>query len=390
MVQIDKPSKTDLSATAVAEVVHELRAPLGGIEVMARLLAGTDLSPEQDKLVRGLMAAAAHLRAVADDMLDDVASSRSGQAINDDCFQLQHLVSSIAISAESRAKSKSLAFATVLDEQLSDHFLGDAKRIRQMLENLLDNAIKVTESGSITLRVQQVDRRGNFEGVKFTVSDTGPGFGSEDRSKLFKSFSRLPNGVHGTGLGLSLVRRLARAMGGEAGCDAVLGKGADFWFTLRLKTLAAAQEAVAQAADAGAHVQPDPGAGRILIVDDNAANRMVMTAILEHFGYQTAEADSGETALELLRSEGFSAVMLDQTLPGMSGVETLRAIRAMPGPLATIPVVPVTGRVTSADRLAFAQAGANGFVEKPVTARAVRDALQATRGIQPLNQQSAA
>jgi CheY-like chemotaxis protein len=117
---------------------------------------------------------------------------------------------------------------------------------------------------------------------------------------------------------------------------------------------------------------------------------MIMTAILEHFGYQTAEADSGEAALAMLEGEAFSAIMLDQTLPGMSGVETLQAIRALPAPLACIPVIPVTGRVSAADRRAFAQAGANGFVEKPVTARAVRHAIEATCSLDLEAQRTAA
>lgn len=366
----------DLSATAIAEVIHELRAPLGGIEAMAGLLCKTDMTPEQDKLVRGLMAAATHLRAVANDVLDGAAASKHGLGIHDDRFHLHQLVQSIAVSAESRAGTKAIKFATVMDDRLSEQFVGDARRIRQMLENLLDNAMKVTSAGSITLSVEHVDRRGQFEGLKFTVADTGPGFSAEEQKKLFRSYGRLANGVNGTGLGLSLVRRLAQAMGGEAGCKAVQGRGAQFWFTLRLKTSARQDVDTTPDTVVNAIAKHDTQVSRILVVDDNPANRMIMAAILEHFGYQTAEAESGESALDLLAHETFSAIMLDQTLPGMSGVETLLTIRAMSAPMASIPVIPVTGRVSSADRKAFAQAGANGFVEKPVTARAVRDAIQ--------------
>ncbi|MGL4638027.1 MAG: response regulator [Beijerinckiaceae bacterium] len=375
MSKISDVHSAGSSGDAIMEVAHELRAPLGGIESMAELLRQTDLTADQLKLVQGLQAAAAHMRAVANDVLSETAATRQIAVISEKSFHLRDLVQSVGVSAEARAKVKNLAFVCVFDAALPEQLVGDARRIRQMLENLLDNAIKVTATGSVTLQVEHVDRRGAFEGLKFTVLDTGPGFGPDEQKKLFRSFGRLENGVPGTGLGLSLVRRFARAMGGEAGCEAVIGEGARFWFSLRLKVYGD-QQATPQYECAGVN---EPVAqslqGKILIVDDNAANRMIMTAILEHFGYTCAEVDSGEKALEMVQSEAFAAVMLDQTLPGMSGVETLSAIRAMPAPLNTMMVIPVTGRVSAADRKAFAEAGANGFVEKPVTARAVRDAI---------------
>jgi two-component system, sensor histidine kinase len=365
-----QPAVSD--ATAVAEIAHELRSPLGGIEAMAQLLRQTGLSAEQLRLVDGLCAAAEHLRAVASDILDESAGHAGQLACEEKALDLRSFVDSLAISAEARARARGLSFDLNFDDTITQTVMGDARRIRQMLENLLDNAIKVTATGGIRLSITQVDRRGAFEGLRFKVEDTGPGFTTEQASRLFRSFGRIDNGVAGTGIGLAMVRRFAHSMGGEAGCEGRPGKGATFWFTLRLKQL---QDADHTAREADGPDALEGRGNRILVVDDNQANRMIMAAMLEHFGFEMAEAATAEQALNLLPGGRFAAVMMDQTLPGMSGLEALKLIRAMPQPLAGLPVIPVTGRVSPADRAAFAAAGANGFLEKPVNARAVREAL---------------
>ncbi len=360
-------------ATAVAEIAHELRSPLGGIEAMASLLRQTSLSGEQLRLVDGLCAAAEHLRAVASDILDESAGRAGHLACEEKALDLRSFVDSLAISAEARAKAKGLSFDLSFDGTIAQAVVGDARRIRQMLENLLDNAIKVTGSGSIRLSVTHVDRRGAFEGLRFVVEDTGPGFTNEQASRLFRSFGRIDNGIAGTGIGLSMVRRFANSMGGEAGCEGRPGKGATFWFTLRLKQPKGVDGGSAPEADVSGNA--DDRSNCILVVDDNQANRMIMAAMLEHFGFEMAEAATAEQALSMLPGGRYAAVMMDQTLPGMSGLEALKLIRTMPQPLADLPVIPVTGRVSHADKAAFAAAGANGFLEKPVNARAVREAL---------------
>jgi CheY-like chemotaxis protein len=374
-------SKTDLretlSAQAVAEIAHELRSPLGGIEAMASILRQTGLSAEQTRLVDGLLAAAQHLRAVASDILDERAGDTGHLVCEEADVALSPFIAALAVSAEARARAKGLAFELVMDPAVSPVVLADGRRIRQMLENLLDNAIKVTSTGTIRLSLSHVDRRGAFEGLRFEVEDTGPGFTAAQAAMLFRSFGRLDNGVPGTGIGLSMVRRFAHAMGGEAGCNGRPGEGATFWFTLRLKLPAEASGNNPATDDGHAEKVSESATRRILVVDDNQANRMIMAAVLEHFGFEMAEAATAEDALSLIPQGGFTAVMMDQTLPGMTGLEALQSIRAMPEPLCSLPVIPVTGRVSKADRLAFEAAGGNGFIEKPVTARAVREALEA-------------
>jgi CheY-like chemotaxis protein len=356
-------------SVALAEVAHELRAPLGGIEAMAQLLGETAVSPDQERLIAGLKAAAAHLRAVASDVIDQARGvAPPAHASVPAPFSLAALLDSVSAAAEARARAKGLSFTPSVARDLPAMLGGDARRIRQMLENLLDNAFKVTRSGEADLAVRMVDRRDAFIGLMFEVRDTGPGISATDRDRLFRTFSRVDNGVPGSGLGLALVARMARAMGGDAGCTSEEGKGSLFWFSLRLP------EAGVTPSPAG---PPDSSAVPVLVVDDNRTNRVIMRAILEHFGHAVVEAESGEEALAILGRQPLRAVMLDQTLPGISGIEMLGRLRRLPGAAAATPVVPVTGRVQPEDKAAFAAAGANGFVEKPVNARAVRDALDA-------------
>jgi CheY-like chemotaxis protein len=349
---------------ALAEVAHELRAPLGGIEAMAQLLGETATSPDQERLIDGLKAAAAHLRAVASQVIDQARGVVDGPAATAD-FSIRDLLDGVSAAAEARAQAKGLRYVVEVDAALPATIHGESLRVRQMLENLLDNAFKVTAAGGVSLTVRQVDRRNAFVGLKFEVRDTGPGLTAADQKKLFRAFSRVENGVPGSGLGLSLVARMARAMGGDAGCSSDPGAGALFWFTLRLPETASVSEM---------HVDC---LAPVLVVDDNHANRTIMRAILEHFGHDVLDAATGEEALAILRDRPIKTVMLDQTLPGLSGLETLRELRRMGGAAGLTPVVPVTGRVAPEDKAAFAAAGANGFVEKPVNAKAIRDALEA-------------
>jgi nitrogen-specific signal transduction histidine kinase/ActR/RegA family two-component response regulator len=377
-------SAATIDAQYLAEVVHELRSPLGGVDAMAELLSATKLTADQRRLVEGLRAASKHLRAIADDVLDNQALNNNAYKWQERSFSLIEMLQAIEVAAESRAASKGLWFSLHLQETLPEEITADHRCIRQMIENLLDNAIKVTASGKISLSISRVEQRGQFLGLRFEVKDTGPGFSAMEKETLFKPYSRIDNDVKGTGLGLAMVRRLARAMGGEVGCESQPGHGATFWFSISVKSI------IKNASHNAGEIPLADYLNRILVVDDNQSNRQIMQVMLEHFGYQTIEAESGERALEILQTTGVAAVMLDQTLTGISGMETLAAIRTSGEAWASLPVIPVTGRVSSADRIAFAKAGATGFVEKPITARSIRDALELALGSDQPTQKTAA
>ena len=370
-----RPSRADL-----AEAAHDLRAPLGGVNAMAMLLAQTRLTDEQRKLVDALIASARHLNEVAtailNDYRDDAAASAGLAASGGNAFELMDFLAAIEAPARARAASQALQFRCQVVPPGTLRLAADQTLLRRMVENLIDNAFKWTRQGGVTLAVERIGVRGRKLGLCFRVEDTGPGFTAGQAGLLFSPFGRLDERQPGTGLGLSMVRSAAELLGGEAGAKGMPGKGAHVWFTAWLQTAEPSQTVIAPPAVIG---PPPPEAGKldVLIVDDSRSSRMVLRAMLEHLGCKVSEADCGEAALtEIMRGQ-FDAVLTDLNMAGMSGVEMARAIRDLPGAAVKPHVIAVTGQTSAATELEFIQAGAKSFVAKPLTARALALALAA-------------
>lgn len=375
-----------LADEKIAEIAHELRAPLGGIRAMAELLMATGLDPAQRRLVTGLLAAGDHLNQVASDILDGAALDADALRLNIRKIALRPLLDAIATAATSRAQVLGLRFELTIAGDVPTMVACDGRRLRQMLENLLDNAFKFTPAGGVSLHV---DRQAGDEAayVRFSVEDDGPGFDQTKADVLFSRFATLDSGHRGTGLGLHLVGRLAAAMGGRATAEnlrdpsqAAEGRGG-----ARFSVLLPLHDAVPAVAPASTGSARRP---RVLVVDDNEASRLVLSTIVEHIGCEPVLAHSGERAIEIVAAGGIDAVAMDLTLAGIDGIAATRAIRAMPAGLA-IRIVAVTGRVSEEDRNAFAAAGADAFVPKPVSPRALMNALLEL-GVLPSNGQAAA
>jgi CheY-like chemotaxis protein len=354
---LDTP--TAPAAGIVADIVHDLRSPLGGIDAMARLLMDTALTDAQRRIVEGLAAASTHLRHVASDLLDGGARQRFALELRPVSIDLPALLADIAISAEARAAVKGLDFNCACDAAVPQSVTLDPVRLRQMIENLLDNAMRATDSGSVRLDVgfDEASRQ-----LRFTVSDTGPGLHPRAVEALVSRPQHQPSQVAGAGLGLSIVHRLAARMGGQTGVDSEPGQGTSVWFTISV---------------GGFQTVITACSNSVLVVDDNAANRQIMQVMLGHFGRTCVLAETGEQALEMLKERRFSAVMLDQSLPGISGLDVLKVIRSGACLDPAVPVIAVTGHVGRKDRAAFEAAGATGFIAKPYSARDVGDALAA-------------
>jgi CheY-like chemotaxis protein len=284
------------------------------------------------------------------------------------------MLAPVLAAARARAEMAGLAFSVSVGESLPATLGGiDATRLRQMLDNLLDNAFKLTRSGEIGLAVDRIERRGDIHLLRFAVRDSGPGFPRGQAEQLFERFHRLDETLPGTGIGLSLVRRYARAFGGDAQAEALPAGGAVVWFSV------AVQDGAPARGDADPAVSGRP---TILVVDDDPAGRLVMTAMLRQFGCEVIAADSAPEALDVLRRHRVDAVTMDMTMRGMNGGEATRVIRdRWPG--RALPVIAVTGRVSESDRRLFRQAGADGFVAKPVSPRAVLAALRQAGVVAP-------
>lgn len=366
--------------TALAAFAHEVRTPLTGILAISNLLATSDLDERERRWVDTIKAGAEHLASLATLFVDAARSGGPGLSIRQDFFDLRTLARNAGDSLTGRAAAKGLASSVEVAEQLPAYAVGDPVRLRAALENLIDNAVKFTEQGSVALRVTPLRGGKGKVAIAFAVSDSGIGLTLGEIKRLFRPFSQanvsIASRFGGTGLGLSSVRQLARAMGGDVAVTPRRGGGTTFTLSV-VMSAAEAGAATVPGVEGGAPNGSSPSL-RLLSVEDNPFGRVVLNAILSELGHQTEFIGQGETAPERLAQGTFDAVLMDMVLPGINGVEAIRRIRALQGPLGRIPVIGISGR--SEDEAASRAAGADVFLVKPVSPRALASALhEATR-----------
>jgi CheY-like chemotaxis protein len=375
-----KRAAPNMVETALAAFAHEVRTPLTGILAVSDLLATSDLDERERRWVDTIKAGAEHLAGLATLFVDAARSGSAGLGVRQDFFDLRALARNAGDSLAGRAAAKGLQSAVEISEKLPAFVIGDPVRLRAALENLVDNAVKFTESGSVALNVTPLRGAKGKVGVCFAVSDSGIGLSLAEIKRLFRPFSQanvsIASRFGGAGLGLSSVKQLARAMGGDIVVEQRRDGGTTFTLTV---VLARAKGPVTIVAgdDAGAP-QDRVQALRILSVEDNPFGRVVLNAILTELGHNAEFIGRGEAAAERIAEGAFDVVLMDMVLPGINGVEAIKRIRALGPPLGRIAIVGVSGR--GADEAAARAAGADAFLVKPVSPRALATALlEATR-----------
>jgi len=365
---------------ALAAFAHEVRTPLTGILAISNLLATSDLDERERRWVDTIKAGAEHLASLATLFVDAASSGGSGLGVRQDLFDLRVLARSIGDSLAGRAAAKGLQSAVDISAKLPAPVVGDPVRLRAALENLIDNAVKFTETGGVALSVKPMRGAKGKVGVAFAVSDSGIGLTLGEIKRLFRPFSQanvsIASRFGGAGLGLSSVKQLARAMGGDIVVTQRRNGGATFTLTV---TLTRAKASKVAGSDAETDASSDPGpALRVLSVEDNPFGRVVLNAVLTELGHQAEFIGRGEAAAERIAQGGFDAVLMDMVLPGINGIEAIRRIRGLSPPLGGIAIIGVSGR--GDDETASREAGADAFLVKPVSPRALATALlEATR-----------
>jgi signal transduction histidine kinase/CheY-like chemotaxis protein len=360
--------------TARAAFAHAVRTPLTGILAISNLLATSDLDERERRWVDTIKAGAEHLASLATLFVDAARSGGPGLQVRQDFFDLRTLARNAGDSLTGRAAAKGLTSSVDISEKLPAFAVGDPVRLRAALENLIDNAVKFTEHGSVTLRVTPLRSTRGRIAVAFAVSDSGIGLTLAEIKRLFRPFSQanvsIASRFGGAGLGLSSVKQLARAMGGDIAVTQRRGGGTTFTLTVAMSP---AEEAAGAASGADGDVSVAPSSLRLLSVEDNPFGRVVLNAILSELGHQTEFIGQGETAPERLTQGAFDAVLMDMVLPGIDGVEAIRRIRALEAPLGRIPIICISGR--GEDEAASRAAGADVFLVKPVSPRDLATAL---------------
>ena len=368
--------------TVLATFAHEVRTPLTGILAISDLLATSDLDERERRWVDTIKAGAEHLASLATLFVDAARSGRSGFGVRQDFFDLRTLAQSVGDSLAGRATAKGLQSRVEISEKLPAFATGDPVRLRAALENLIDNATKFTERGGVALTVRPTNQaKGKGQGkvgVAFAVSDSGIGLTLQEIRRLFRPFSqanvKITARFGGAGLGLSSVKQLARAMGGDIAVTPRRGGGTTFTLTVVLDRA----EASPSGSDQEDHLQDYARGLHILSVEDNPFGRVVLNTVLTELGHQAEFVGRGEDAPDRVLQGSFDAVLMDMVLPGIDGIESIRRIRALGPPFGAIPVIGVSGR--GDDEAAARGAGADAFLVKPVSPRALAIVLlEATR-----------
>ena len=370
--------KSAMIEQALAVFAHEVRTPLTGILAISDLLATSELAERERRWVDTIKAGAEHLASLATLFVDAAKDRHGGSAIREDLFDLRALARSVGDSLAGRAAAKGLQAEVAISEKLPSLVVGDPVRLRAALENLIDNAVKFTETGRVALDAAPARAKKGRIGVAFAISDSGIGLSVAEIKRLFRPFSqanvRVASRFGGAGLGLSSVKQLARGMGGDIKVASRRRGGTTFSLTV---TLARANGTHAGGTDDMLTAVAVPPL-RVLGVEDNPFGRVVLNTILGELGHQAEFIGRGEAAAERIAQGGFDAVLMDMVLPGIDGIEAIRRIRALRSPFGRIPIIGVSGR--DDDEAASRAAGADAFLLKPVSPRALATALlEATR-----------
>lgn len=362
-------AKTDF----LAVMSHELRTPLTALLGTIDTLAAASSGSAPAELVPAPALAAA--RAAGQQLLDTVAEvldlgklETVGTAIEPVAFRLDELIEEVAAVGRFQARARGLSLTVRRDGDVPPVLVGDPRRIRQVLLNLLANALRFTAAGGVTLAVGAGSSGDGASRVRFAVEDTGIGLTPEQQERLFRPFAQADATIErrfgGTGLGLAIAKRLVEAMGGGIGVESEPGRGSTFWFELPL----AAGEIMVEKAEAKplSGVATSASGLRILVAEDAAASRVLIKEMLTRAGHVVTVVPDGSAALAEMARGDFDVVLLDVHLPGTSGLEIARRIRRLPSPAGSVPILALTASALEVTRRHCQEAGMDDFVPKPI------------------------
>ena len=370
----------DAKSAFLAMVTHELRTPLNGVMGMAHALRRSSLDTRQQAQVDTLLRSGDGMLAILNDVLDISKIEAGRMDLEVVAFDLRAVAGeAVDLWAESAA-SKRLSLVAECDPELPAAVLGDENRVRQIIANLLSNALKFTEKGAVRLTVRVAPGADGDGGVEIVVSDTGIGLSPEQVAGLFRPYAQgdasTARRYGGTGLGLSICRKLASMMGGDIRCESEAGAGSAFRVWLPLPPAQAAPERQA-AQDA------DLPPLRLLVADDNPINLAVARAILEAAGASVETAAHGAEALERLRVEPFDVVLMDVHMPVMDGIEAVSRIRGGQAGRTDIPIIALTGDSMAGEEQRLMALGFDALQAKPVQPAALIAAIAAVLDARP-------
>lgn len=360
----------------LATMSHEIRTPLNGVIPIAELLLEQDLPKEQAQLIETIQESGKALKSIIDDILDITKLDEGKFVIHSDEFSVNSLVQNVVGMFQVSARNKDISLEYSVDNSCPAAVMGDANRLRQVLINLVGNALKFTSEGGIDLRVTLIDPTDPENcTLRFEVSDTGIGISKKDQVHVFERFVQVDNRSNreyqGTGLGLSICNMLVAAMGGDLSVESREGEGSCFYFSLPFARGKIEEKNNENhefnPTDAALHRQLKSKPADILVVDDSKTNLKIAKVILRSLKHQVTTAESGEIAINRLKEHQFDLVLMDVNMPGIDGMETTRRIRRGSPRMTHTPIIGLSASAFAEDIENCLEAGMNGFLAKPIS-----------------------